>query len=283
MYRTEGLSSLVDRYSLFLLDAWGVLHDGRTVFPEALDCLQRLAASGHMPIIVSNAARRRNAIEAELTATGLPRELYASVESSGEMTWHHLHERQGKRDPGATGYYLGPDRSKSICEQLEYRWVTDPGNAEFVLATGAPRGNPAHAKSLQPLVGQIVALGLPMICANPDLVAIRAGIPGISAGAIARLYSELGGQTLIQFGKPHRDIFDLAINNAGIGDRTRILMVGDGLPTDITGAANAGIDSLLITNGIHRDTLGGMNHQALISLENQYGASPTWVCESLRW
>ena len=89
-----------------------------------------------------------------------------------------------------------------------------------------------------------------MVCANPDLVVIHAGKPALCAGALAEEYERLGGRVRWH-GKPHPSVYDSCLTLLGVSDRSRILAIGDSLRTDIAGAANAGIDSLLIASGVH--------------------------------
>ncbi len=122
-----------------------------------------------------------------------------------------------------------------------------------------------------------------MLCANPDQVAMRAGEMGISAGAIARLYQSLGARRIIYYGKPQPELFELAMQALPEIDKSGVLMVGDAFETDITGAANFGIDSLLISGGIHQAELAPLSRQKVIRVANQYTARPTYFCQSFCW
>jgi ribonucleotide monophosphatase NagD (HAD superfamily) len=98
-----------------------------------------------------------------------------------------------------------------------------------------------------------IARGLPLLCANPDIVVDRGHVREWCAGALAQLYTSLGG-TALYFGKPHAPIYDLARQRLGAtGDLppdARILCVGDGPLTDVAGAAGAGLDCLFIAGGL---------------------------------
>lgn len=278
-----GIAELRLRYDAYLVDAWGVLHDGRRCYPGALDCLARLARLGMPVIVLSNAARRVAALAAELAALGIGAHLYRQIQSSGELCWRALDARAPAFTRNATGaFYLGPARSRGLCAGLDYDWREDVERCDFVLNTGAPDGNPADARVVDPLLRRLLRRDLPMVCANPDRVAIRAGVAGISAGAIAHRYRQLGAREVIYYGKPQGEIYRRALASLPGIDRRRVLAVGDGLETDIAGAAARGIDSLLITGGIHGEELRAAGGD-LEGLTAAYRARPTWACERLRW
>ena len=278
-----GLEAIGENYDALLVDAWGVLHDGQSCYPGVVECLQQLSRR-HKPVIVlSNAARRHDAIERELLRVGITPELYHSVQSSGELTWQWLKSASNLNETGNSGYYLGPGRSQSLCDGLPVKWVDSLESADFVLNTGAPVGNPRDASALKPLLEQMHNYRLPMLCANPDRVAIRAGEMGISAGAIAKLYQSLGARRIIYLGKPQPGLFELAMQVLSRIKKSKVLMVGDAFETDIAGAANFGIDSLLISGGIHEAELTPLSTETVIRVAGQYGASPTYFCQSFCW
>jgi len=273
-----GLESIQGGYDTFLVDAWGVLHDGIDCYPGVRHCLQQLAGRGKQVIVLSNAARRQDAISAELERVGITKNLYHKVVSSGELTWQALRRGSFAKQHGEMGYYLGPERSKSILKGLNFRWLESLEGASFVLNTGAPTGNPPNSNSLAPLLEKMVARQLPMVCANPDQVAVRRGELGISAGAIARHYQSLGGGPVVYYGKPHAAIFELAVGESTGIDKSRVLMVGDAFETDITGAVNYGIDSLLIAGGIHDSELRPLSEEIVARSAKTYGAKPDYFC-----
>ena len=278
-----GIGPISNDYDAFLVDAWGVLHDGSSCYAGVKECLRRLWLQKKPVIVLSNAARRHDAIEHELLRMGVTPEMYRCVLSSGELAWQALDSIDNLPDLGKSGYYLGPERSKSLCEGLSVRWVDKLESASFVLNTGAPAGNPSDASALLPFLKKMIKQQLPMLCANPDQVAIRAGEMGISAGAIARLYESLGARRIVYYGKPLTDLYELAMRSLPGIDKSRVLMVGDAFETDITGAVNFGIDSLLIAGGIHQADLAPLSTKAVLRVAGQYGAFPTYYCQSFSW
>ncbi len=176
--------------------------------------------------------------------------------SSGEATWLEMRERD---DPWYTGVgrrclHIGPDRDRALMDGLEIEQVDSADEADLILNTG-PWLDDEKTEDYEELLAQSAALGVKMLCANPDLVVIRGGQRIICAGALAARYEELGG-SVRYLGKPHASIYDHCFRQLEIDDRARVLGVGDSLRTDIAGAKAAGIDSLLVLGGIHGDEMG---------------------------
>ena len=250
-----GLAAVADRYDGFILDLWGVIHDGVEAYPGVAETLAELGKAGKRTIMLSNAPRRAGALIAQLTRLGVGRDLYDEVMSSGEAVYLELASRS---DPIFAGlgdrlHHLGPERDRNIYEGLPYRPV-GIDQADFVLNTG-PVELTESVADYQGLLDRALARRLPMICANPDQVVIRQGSRIICAGAIAERYSQMGGM-VIERGKPDPAIYDLTLGRLGIADRRRVCAVGDALHTDIRGARAAGIDAVLVTGGIHAAELG---------------------------
>ncbi|MCF6189609.1 MAG: TIGR01459 family HAD-type hydrolase [Cocleimonas sp.] len=273
------LSEISDQYDAFLIDAWGVLHDGGKVFPHAYDCLKQLKAQGKIVVILSNAARRTTDFDKELLATGIDQSVFDFSLSSGELLWQNF--KSGRYEGlGSRCYYLGPKRSQGILEGLDLSLVNTLEQADFIINAGA-EGNTSDASSYQKLLQNAVDRNLPMVCANPDLIAIRKGVRGISAGAIAKLYQQLGGK-VEYIGKPHKQIYqDCLAKLAGIPDH-KVLMIGDGLQTDILGANDQWIDALFITSGIYNQQFAeASRNDKLAELFFSEGALPDYMIEAL--
>ena len=276
------LNEIIDQYDAFLIDAWGVLHDGGKVFPQAYACLKQLKAHRKTVVILSNAARRRADFDKELLATGIDQSVFDFSLSSGELLWQNFkasryaqYESLGKRC-----YYLGPKRSQGILEGLDLSLVNSFEQADFIINAGA-EGNLPDASSYQDLLQKAVDKNLPMICANPDLIAIRKGVRGISAGAIAKLYQQLGGE-VEYIGKPHKQIYQECLARLGEISDHKVLMIGDGLQTDILGANDQRIDALFITSGIYSGQFSeASGNDTLAELFSSEGALPDYMIEAL--
>jgi HAD superfamily hydrolase (TIGR01459 family) len=284
----KGLSEGAERYDGFIVDLWGVMHDGVTAFPEAVACLRELKRRDKRILILSNAPRRAAEVTARNSALGIDAALVDVVMSSGEETWQALKQRGDPwyRALGARCYHLGPERDHGMRDGLDYDFVGSLAEADFVLLTGA-FGKEDSSDDYRPLLKEAASRNLPMVCANPDLVVIRGGQREICAGSIALLYEQLGGEVRYH-GKPHRPTYQNCF--ALLPDLTpgRIAAIGDSLRTDVAGAAAAGIDSIFVTEGIHEDELkdngaSQIDERRLAALLDAQENRPTGVMLRLRW
>lgn len=252
----EGLRRVADAYDGFILDLWGVVHDGIAVFPGVIDALERLRTGGKRLVFLSNAPRRAAVVEAQLDGFGIGRDLHDGVMSSGEITWRHLDARPDEwyRSLGRSCLRIGPGRDLGILEGLDLDRVDTIEAAEFLLVTGPSGDREGDAAAYDDLLGRALARGLPMVCANPDREVIRGGHRQICAGAIAERYENRGG-TVRWHGKPDASIYVDCFAMLGIDDTRRVLGIGDSFATDIRGANAAGLDALLVARGIHGDDL----------------------------
>jgi HAD superfamily hydrolase (TIGR01459 family) len=252
----SGVTELAPRYDAFILDLWGVIHDGVAPLPGAVDCLRALVNAGKRLALLSNAPRRADDVIRRITQVGVPEGTYHHVMSSGEEAWQYLHRRD---DPfyatlGRRCLHICSDRDLEIREGLSLEFRDEPEEAEFILNTG-PAGWDDTLEDYAPLMRRCLASRLPMVCANPDLVVMHGAKLALCAGALAQWYEREGGYVRWH-GKPYRSVYDTCVGLLGIADRSRILAVGDSLRTDIAGAAAADIDSLFIAGGIHAEEFG---------------------------
>jgi HAD superfamily hydrolase (TIGR01459 family) len=283
-----GIGGLADRYDGFIVDLWGCVHDGLKPFPGVIDALMRLKARGKRVLALSNAPRRAEAVVAGFAKLGIAAELFDAVLSSGEAAWQAF-ARRG--DPwhaalGRHGFHIGPPRNAGMFEGNGLVRVAGLGMATFVLVTG-PQDDSLDIAAHEDLLQAVRARGLKMVCANPDLEVLRGPARLICAGALAQRYAVLGGDVR-HHGKPDPAIYDAGLELLGIADRSRVLAIGDGLRTDIAGAAAARIDSAWIPGGIHGVEFGiEMGAlpapDAAARLAARFGALPTYLIPELRW
>jgi HAD superfamily hydrolase (TIGR01459 family) len=251
-----GIGALAPRYDGFILDLWGVVHDGVAPMPGALECLRSLIEAGKRVVLLSNAPRRAADVVERIDRIGVPAGLYHSVMSSGEEAWQHLFRRDDSfyAALGRRCVHIGSERDTGIREGLDLELVETAEEAEFILNTG-PAGWDDRIEDYGPLLRRALERGLPMVCANPDLVVMHGGRLALCAGALAQWYEDRGGRVRWH-GKPFRSVYETCFALLGIDDLSRILAIGDSLRTDIAGAAAAGIDSVLIVGGVHADEFG---------------------------
>ncbi len=264
--RISGLSEVVASYDGILFDIWGVIHNGAHVFDEAQATLRALHDAGDPYAFLSNMPRRAAGVAAALVRLGMAPELAKQAMTSGEA----VHRVVASGQYGRRYIFQGPARTRDMIEGLDVAEVTDPRQADFVLVSGI--GDDDTAADHQPLLDGALARNLPMLCANPDLKVRNRGRLVSCAGLLADAYERMGGEA-VWIGKPHPLVFGMART---LLEGRNLLMVGDSLRTDITGAVGAGMDTLWITGGIDSAT------PPEVLLENS-AVQPTMMLERLVW
>ncbi|MAL78668.1 MAG: TIGR01459 family HAD-type hydrolase [Sneathiella sp.] len=284
-----GLQAVASDYDAFILDLWGVVHNGKQPYPGALDCMARLREGGRQIILVSNAPRTNNFVISFLEGLGVARDRYDHILTSGDLTRQALETRDHPflKDRGKAFYQIGASRDKGLEDGLEYARVFDVPAADFLICTGLTNDETETPEDYRNLLSKALSHDLPMLCANPDLTVMRGDASIYCAGAIAALYAEMGGRVVL-FGKPYPEVYRQAMARLAISDPARILAVGDSMRTDIKGAASAGIDSILVSGGIHADEWGlqgGALPSAaqVASVVGEYAFSPRYVTGHMIW
>ncbi len=279
----DGLASVSQRYDTFILDIWGVLHDGTRLYPGVQLCLKKLKQNQKRILLLSNSARLPFEIEKQIAALGISAELYDYIYSSGELTREILAAGTDQRlvNLGKKYFLFGSKRYK-LAEGLDLRATEDLAEADFVLAIGI-EGNPRTTAEAEPLLQEAVSRNLTMVCANPDMQVVRDTIMGIGSGALAVRYEELNGR-VIYFGKPHKEIYDRCLELLG-QDTGRVVAIGDSLHTDIAGANGSGLDSILIGGGIHAEQFAtaAADISGLSALIDNRQFIPTMIAKGFFW
>ena len=258
----QSLADIGSDYDALFCDLWGCVHDGIRPYPAAVAALQAYRARGGKVVLVTNSPKPRANVEEQLGRIGVPRDAWDTIASSGDSARAAMYQ-------GAVGqrvWFIGDGETdkgffsplKILENPLEITQVP-LDQAEGIVCTGPfdPMADPSlyradflYAKTK----------GLKLLCANPDIVVDRGEVREWCAGALAQLYTEMGGESLY-FGKPHPPIYDLARRRlaalTGLSpDESRILAVGDGIATDIAGAMGENIDALFITGGLAAGEFG---------------------------
>ena len=247
----SGFGRLSADYDGFIVDLWGVVHDGVKPYPGVLDCLTRLRSAGKRVVFLSNAPRRADVIGAALAEMSITPEFYDGIMSSGEAVHLALRDRTDEfATLGERIYHLGPPRDRGVFDTLPLREATSPAEADLILNTGPDDIlGPQDPSMYQPVLDEGLRHKKPMVCANPDLEVIRDGQRIICAGLLAEIYKSAGGR-VIQRGKPDPAIYVPTLALLGTA-RDRTLAVGNSLRTDMAGAKAAGIDACWVLSGIH--------------------------------
>ena len=283
-----GLSALADRYDAFIIDLWGVMHDGLKAYPQAVEALRQLRQAGKRSVILSNAPRRAATIAARNAEIGIPADLPDHLLSSGEDAWQHLKTRPDAwyQALGRRCFHLGPARDNGMREGLDLDFVETLAEADFILNTGT-FNDADQVESYGGFLAEALAGKLPMICANPDLIVMRGEATEICAGALALDYEQKGGDVRWH-GKPYPEVYRSCFALLPDVAPARIAAIGDSLRTDVAGAEAAGIDSIFIAGGIHGAELGvssegRIDPAAYAAFIDAAEAKPTAALSFMRW
>ncbi|MHA7887868.1 TIGR01459 family HAD-type hydrolase [Roseicyclus sp.] len=256
----DTLAEISDHYDAVFCDLWGCVHDGLRAFPAAVEALRAFKAEGGTVVLVTNAPRPRASVARQLDRLGVPADCWDVIATSGDSARAAMFEGV----IGTRVWHIGEPHDAPFFEPLEL--LSDPveiekvdlAEAEGIVCTG-PFDPHADPSVMRPQFLLAKTKGLKLLCANPDIVVDRGESREWCAGALAELYTEMGGESLY-FGKPHPPIYDLARRRLEqIGRRVaddRILAIGDGIRTDVLGGMGENIDTLFITGGLAREETG---------------------------
>jgi HAD superfamily hydrolase (TIGR01459 family) len=249
-----GVAALAGDYDGYILDQWGVLHDGTRPYPGAAQCLRRLHQAGKRIVVLSNSGKREQDNLRLMAGMGFDVALIARCISGGEdarralaARTHAFHRRLGKRC-----YAFTRDGDHSLLQGIGLEFVAHVESAEFlaVLGTDAPR---RLVRDYEPELRSGIARGLPMVCANPDTIRLLPEGTTEAQGALARRYEALGGEVFYH-GKPYPAIYASCFDALGCPSN-KVIAIGDSVDHDILGAARVGIRSALIPGGVHASHL----------------------------
>jgi HAD superfamily hydrolase (TIGR01459 family) len=280
----SGLRQIADRFDHVLLDQYGPLRLDKDVFPEARDCVAALRARGKKIIVLSNSGKRSADNVARLAKVGLAADAYDGMLSSGEVTWRGLRDRKSVpfTQVGRRCFIISRDADRGVVGGLDIEPVALEA-AEFILLSGLDDDQTDIGAWRERFVAA-VARKVPMLCANPDLTMFTPSGLLPAPGALAQFYEGLGG-TVGYVGKPHRVMFEAALEALGNPDPQRVVMIGDSLDHDILGGRGAGILTLLVTSGVHREALVGATDlpATIRRLAGSAARTPHWAIDRLNW
>ncbi len=245
----EGMRALSETSDAWLVDVWGVMHNGAEAFQGAAEACAAFRRQGGYVVLLTNAPRPAPAVVAQITKLGVPRDAYDGVLSSGDVTRGLVASWRDKRI-----HHMGPDRDRGIFEGLGIDFATSI-EADIVVCTGLIDDLTETPADYATTLGGFRRRNVAMLCANPDLMVERGTKKVYCAGALAAAYEALGGD-VVYAGKPHLPIYEIAetMVRDGLGRdvaKDRLLAIGDGLKTDMAGAAAAGLRSVFIASGLH--------------------------------
>lgn len=285
----SGLYELMDSYDGFIMDQWGVLHNGLQAYDGVLETLNHLKQRKKQVVILSNSAKRSEDNVERLKKLGIKPALYKAVVTAGEVTWQGLKQQADApfKDIGNKCFLISRPDDRALLSGLDVEVVEDIEEAQFILITGFDSPN-KKLEDLDADFKKAVVKRLPAFCANPDMVTLYGHERAVGPGAVAKRYHELGGMAHL-IGKPHKTIFRYAL---GLFDNiipSRVLVIGDSLQHDIAGAIGVDLDGAFITSGIHASAFKGdmsseQKRKVMEHLAQSYGGiRPNWVLDSLVW
>jgi len=280
----NSIDNILHLYDVFILDQWGVMHNGNYGYDHAIKSVEKLILENKKLIIISNSSKRKMTSINSLKSLGFDKDHFIEVMTSGEMIWQEISNSINNYGTDLNNCFHIYDSSKE--DGLEFRnglekfnFVSNVKDSNFILAC-TPFENTEPIDYI-PILKDALDLNLVMFCANPDFVTIeRNNEKNIYCmGTIADLYDHMGGKVII-LGKPSKEIYEESCKKIKELDISKIVAIGDSLDHDILGANNFGIDSILISSGIHKDLFENHLEIGLKKIENnqKWNFSPTYVC-----
>ena len=262
------LSEIFHSYDTYVIDLWGVIHNGISLNSKAINVVENLSENSKKIVFLSNAPRPSSKVVEFLKKMKMNEKFLSKVVTSGEAAMYAINQKKF----GKKFYHLGPSRDQSIFEKvLENKTSLD--NCEFILCTGLFDEYEKDLNYYKDLLKDHTSKKL--ICTNPDLIVHRGNIEELCAGSVAKTFEALGGK-VIYYGKPYKEIYEMCFSL-----EEKVLAIGDNLRTDIRGANNLNIDSLFIYNGVHKNDI--QNNKELPALLKKYNVKTNFFQKELEW
>ncbi len=265
----EGLSSIVDNYQLFYVDLWGVVHDGVSLHQEAIKALNEITKKKKDYVLLTNAPRPNHAVKSFLEKLGMEKDIREHVFTSGEAALNYLKNNLSEK----IFFHLGPPRDFDLFRDFKNRKIKKIEDCDYILCTGLFDDQDEDLKYYKDLLEKSVKKK--MICTNPDLIVDRGGTRELCAGSVAMVFEKMGGE-VVYFGKPYPEVYNQSIDNKN----KKILSIGDNLNTDIKGANLLNFDSLIISNGIHKNEI---KENGIEKISKSYEAICNYIQSELKW
>ena len=229
-------------------------------------------------VFLSNAPRRSEIAAFHLKERGIDKSLYSLLYTSGEDCYKRLFHRDTPfyAKLGKRLYHLGPAKNSSLFDETDYILVTSLNKADFILNTG-PLTWECKVDDYKKILNEGKSLNLPMVCPNPDKIVLHGEAISLCAGALADYYESIRGVVTCH-GKPYADIYNNLFSLLSMNNPPKILIIGDSLETDIKGANNMKLDSLLVLSGIHNKS----SHE-IKEICKSYRTNPTFLADKMDW
>ncbi|MDC0215788.1 TIGR01459 family HAD-type hydrolase [Candidatus Pelagibacter sp.] len=265
----EGLKSIVESYDLFFIDLWGVVHDGIKLHQKAIEVLVEIEKIEKDFVLLTNAPRPNSTVKIFLSKMGMNNKILSKVYTSGQAALNYLK----KNYLGESFYHIGPPRDFDLFLDFKENKNNDIRNSAYFICTGLFENQDQDLNYYKELLNNYISRK--MICTNPDLIVDRGAKREFCAGSVAMIFEKMGGE-VIYFGKPYSEVYNQSIEN----NNKRILAIGDNLNTDIRGANNLNYDSMIITNGIHKNEI---KNEGIDKVVKNYKVKVTYMQSELKW
>ena len=266
---TEGLKSIAQNYDLFFIDLWGVVHNGINLHSKAIEVLVEIENCKKKYVLLTNAPRPNSTVKKFLKKLGMNEKILQNVYTSGEAALTYLK----KKYHGENFYHIGPPRDFDLFLDFEKNKSKDINICNYILCTGLFDNYDNDLNYYKDLLNNHTKKK--MICTNPDLIVDRGNKRELCAGSVAMVFEKLGGE-VIYFGKPYPEVYNQSTDNKN----KKILAIGDNLNTDIKGANLLNYDSMIITNGIHKEEI---NRDGIEKVCKNYEALVNFMQSELKW
>ena len=264
-----GLSSIANNYDLFYIDLWGVVHNGIKLHDQAIRVLNELLKMNKNFVLLTNAPRPNQTVRVFLEKMGMKEEIRNHVFTSGEAALNYLKKFYLLEK----FFHIGPPRDFDLFNDFKNNQSKEIENSHYLLCTGLFDDHDKDLNYYKKLFEKNI--NKKMVCTNPDLIVDRGNQRELCAGSVAMVFEKMGGD-VIYFGKPYPEVYNQSINNS----KKRILSIGDNLNTDIKGANLLNYDSLLISNGVHKNEI---EDRGLEEISKQYESIVNYTQSDLRW
>ena len=253
MKTIKSIEEIINDYDNFIIDQWGVMHNGTFGYDHAFNSINILNSNNKNLFIISNSSKRSKSSIDKLPELGFKKSSFINIVTSGEMIWQLLQNKilEDKNKKNCFHIY---DETKedglNFRDGLNLNFVEKVEEADLILAcTPFEKLQPID---YIPLLEIAFKKEITMYCANPDFETVDSNSNNVLCmGAIAEIYKKMGGNVIIK-GKPDISIYIETTNLIKL-EKKRTVAIGDSLFHDIQGANNFEIDSILVKSGIHKD------------------------------
>ena len=268
MKELNHLADIYENYDIFVIDLWGVVHNGMMLNSKAIEAIEQLQNKSKKIVFLSNAPRPSSKVINFLLKMNMNKKYLSNVITSGEAAMHAINKNQF----GKSFFHLGPPRDTSVFEKVKDNQV-NLERCDFILCTGLFDN---HAEDLEYYRHYLKKhTSKKLVCTNPDLTVHRGNAEELCAGSVAKVFEKLGGE-VVYFGKPYKEVYKLCFSS-----NDKVLAIGDNLRTDIKGANNLNIDCVFISNGVHRDEYEDISE--LDFLLKKYEVKANFFQKELKW